>query len=373
MDEATGSRGSGSGLAPAGDEDPTDVMRQQALAFYRQLWAEQAGAAPDDVMPWPPVGSVSEARMTPGGPPSGMNRDGTFSLRGDRATLRAQLDKAGITMFLPIEGGLMIGRSQAQKAQEMVDAAQRLAEPSKAPSFPAVDEGTGDHLVAGAADGTHRWASLPATAGGGFGETLVPPAHDRSSDTQVALLGAAVGGQAAAQGALAVGGFAAGQQPGRMGPPGWDVVQDRPAAGTPGLPAVRLPDLSSVGGRVAAGMARASPVLGAALDIGGMAAQSMLSRRRDNEDGTWTRPPPESIPIDETKWSGNHGEIKHQSSAGGNDNVRVTPEGDVWVQRPTGSWELTGNANDMIGANTPSGRRGKDRDSDWKKSRGKKF
>ena len=83
MDEATGSRGSGSDLAPAGDEDPMDVMRQQALAFYRQRRAEQAAAAPDDVMPWPPVGSVSEVRMTPGGPPSGKPASRRGSLRNN--------------------------------------------------------------------------------------------------------------------------------------------------------------------------------------------------------------------------------------------------------------------------------------------------
>ncbi len=125
-------------------EPSIEEMKQQTLEMLRQHRAAQraaggtdegndsngAGMAPAPAaeapwspppgMPWPPVGSVSEAALLPPNPPSGFNRDGTYSLRGDRKTIRDQLDKAGITMFLPIQGGLMIGTSQAQRAHDMV-------------------------------------------------------------------------------------------------------------------------------------------------------------------------------------------------------------------------------------------------------------
>lgn len=85
-----------------------------------------------------------------------------------------------------------------------------------------------------------------------------------------------------------------------------------------------------------------------------------------------SRPPNDSIPIDETQWAGDHTGIKEQSDASPNDNVRIGADGEVWVQRPNGRWENTGNAHDMIGGNKASGRRGKDREPSWKQQRGKK-
>jgi RHS repeat-associated protein len=89
------------------------------------------------------------------------------------------------------------------------------------------------------------------------------------------------------------------------------------------------------------------------------------------DDGQ-VKPPPDTIPIDETKWSGDHQGIKEDSQAGPATNVRVGPSGDVWVQQPSGSWVNTGNANDMIGGSEASGRRGKDREPPWKQERGRK-
>jgi len=83
---------------------------------------------------------------------------------------------------------------------------------------------------------------------------------------------------------------------------------------------------------------------------------------------TRLKPPPDSRPIDQTDWSGDHTGIKGQSNAGPRDNVRITPSGEVWVQRPGGDWENTGNANDMVGGSGPSGRRGRDREPPWKRN-----
>jgi hypothetical protein len=84
------------------------------------------------------------------------------------------------------------------------------------------------------------------------------------------------------------------------------------------------------------------------------------------------KPPSDTIPIDETKWSGDHQNIKGQSGAGASDNTRIGPTGEVWVQQPGGSWVNTGNANDMVGGSRASGRNGKDREPSWKEDRGRK-
>jgi hypothetical protein len=89
-------------------------------------------------------------------------------------------------------------------------------------------------------------------------------------------------------------------------------------------------------------------------------------------DENKAKPPSDTLPIDGTKWSGDHQNIKGQSGAGAADNVRVGPTGEVWVQQPGGSWINTGNANEMIGGSEASGRRGKDREPPWKQDRGRK-
>ncbi len=146
------------GNAPPTDGTSIEEMKQQTLEAFRQHRAAQraaggggegigAGAvsmapvpapeapwSPPTGMPWPPVGSVSELALLPPNPPSGFNRDGTYSLRGDRKTIRDQLDKAGITMFLPIQGGLMIGTSQAQRAHEMVEQLKATEEAGQPPA-----------------------------------------------------------------------------------------------------------------------------------------------------------------------------------------------------------------------------------------------
>jgi hypothetical protein len=77
---------------------------------------------------------------------------------------------------------------------------------------------------------------------------------------------------------------------------------------------------------------------------------------------TASRPPAGSRPIDQTDWSGDHTEIKQAVGAQGNDDVRISPSGEVWAQKPDGSWENHGPADTFTGSGKPSGRRGKDRD-----------
>jgi len=74
------------------------------------------------------------------------------------------------------------------------------------------------------------------------------------------------------------------------------------------------------------------------------------------------RPPAGSRPIDQTPWSGDHKQIKKAAGAGAKDDVRISPDGEVWAQHPDGSWTNFGPAQNMTGSGRPGGRRGKDRD-----------
>jgi hypothetical protein len=74
------------------------------------------------------------------------------------------------------------------------------------------------------------------------------------------------------------------------------------------------------------------------------------------------RPPAGSRPINETPWSGDHGKIKKAVGAEPDDDVRISPTGEVWAQNPDGSWTNHGDAKVFTGSGRPSGQRGKDRD-----------
>lgn len=66
--------------------------------------------------------------------------------------------------------------------------------------------------------------------------------------------------------------------------------------------------------------------------------------------------------IDETPWSGDHGDIKDALGLRGDDKVYVDPSDNVWVQHPDGSFENEGPAGNFTGSGKPSGRTGRDRD-----------
>ena len=82
-------------------------------------------------------------------------------------------------------------------------------------------------------------------------------------------------------------------------------------------------------------------------------------------EASQSRPPPDSRPIDQTEWSGDHQEIKENAGAGPTDSVRIDSDGGVWIQQPDGSWtgpDENGYAGDYTGSGEASGRRGKDRE-----------
>jgi RHS repeat-associated protein len=92
--------------------------------------------------------------------------------------------------------------------------------------------------------------------------------------------------------------------------------------------------------------------------LGGALLGGALILNSDTAD----RPPAGSRPIDQTPWSGDHGEIKEAIGATGTTNVKISPTGDVWAENPDGSWTNHGPAGSFTGSGQPSGRRGKDRD-----------
>ena len=82
------------------------------------------------------------------------------------------------------------------------------------------------------------------------------------------------------------------------------------------------------------------------------------------QDGeTRDKPPPNSRPINQTPWSGDHTAIKKGIRADPDDDVRISPDGEAWVKNPDGTWTNRGSVDSHTGSGKPSGRTGKDRDS----------
>jgi RHS repeat-associated protein len=78
-----------------------------------------------------------------------------------------------------------------------------------------------------------------------------------------------------------------------------------------------------------------------------------------------TRPPSDAKSINETEWSGDHKDIKEGVQAGPTDDVRIEPDGGIWVKQPDGSWtgpDENGYADQYTGSGNPSGRTGRDRE-----------
>ncbi|MGE0425980.1 MAG: hypothetical protein AB7O88_27210, partial [Reyranellaceae bacterium] len=83
-----------------------------------------------------------------------------------------------------------------------------------------------------------------------------------------------------------------------------------------------------------------------------------------------SRPPAGSLPIKDTPWSGDHDEIKRALGLRGEDNVVISPDGDVWVENPDGTFTNRGPAKAFTGSDSPAGRRGKDREANKRGDRG---
>ena len=77
---------------------------------------------------------------------------------------------------------------------------------------------------------------------------------------------------------------------------------------------------------------------------------------------TRDKPPPGSIPIDQMPWSGDHTPIKEAIRARPTDDVRISPDQEVWLKNPDGTWTNKGDAKSYTGSGEASGRKGSDRD-----------
>ncbi len=122
----------------------------------------------------------------------------------------------------------------------------------------------------------------------------------------------------------------------------------------------------TIGGNIGQGVGAFTPIPGGAL-IGrglGMAvgAAVMCMAGDEDSDDQHKRPPAGSRPINQTPWSGDHGQIKGQIGAGPADDVRIDPDGNVWSENPDGTWTDHGPASDYTGSGKPKGKRGPDRD-----------
>jgi uncharacterized protein RhaS with RHS repeats len=97
--------------------------------------------------------------------------------------------------------------------------------------------------------------------------------------------------------------------------------------------------------------------------IGGYLIGDAISNAISNSQAgdTASKPPAGSKGIDESSWSGDHQGIKGAAGAGPADNVKISPNEDVWIENPDGSWTNAGPASDYTGSGKPAGRKGKDR------------
>jgi hypothetical protein len=170
-------------------------------------------------------------------------------------------------------------------------------------------------------------------------DSATPAAPDPSSSyydsaahrwgVQGASIGAVAGGAAALTGSLAL---------------------DAPTGGL---------NLFATPGELAAG-AYAGSAIGGGLGWAAGSIKDAYDTLVNSKSGA-TRPPPGSIPIDKSPWSGDHRDIKSAIGAEFTDDVRISPTGEVWWQNPDGSWTNHGPASSFTGSGHPSGRRGKDR------------
>jgi hypothetical protein len=146
-------------------------------------------------------------------------------------------------------------------------------------------------------------ADAPASADNGS-PTPAPP--DPSSSyydsaahrwgVQGATIGAVAGGAAALAGSLAL---------------------DAPSGGL---------NLLATPGEVAAG-AYGGSAIGGGLGWAAGSIKDAYDTLVNSKSGAM-RPPPGSMPIDKTPWSGDHDDIKHAIGAGGTDDVRISPTGE---------------------------------------------
>ena len=76
---------------------------------------------------------------------------------------------------------------------------------------------------------------------------------------------------------------------------------------------------------------------------------------------TRKRRPTGSLPLDATRWSGDHKAIKKGIGAAPADDVFIDREANVWLENSDGTFTNFGHADTYTGSSKAAGRRGKDR------------
>jgi hypothetical protein len=250
------------------------------------------------------------------------------------------------------EGGGLLARLLSLQQQQ--GRSQPGAGFDEAPSAPQVPVFAPGHRPMLAGHGQASFAPrLPAQDLKSQYAALVPILGDRNA--MIATVNPEVGNTLIAQ-ALAS------QKAGNTGyadPAGYSrpVVSDAsPDPVTPGSQYAQAPMALCAAGPVGCALGggiTAGQILGGAALLGGAAILN---------NNASSRPPTGSRPINETGWSADHTKIKSAVGAGAHDDVRISPTGEVWAQKPDGSWENHGPADTYTGSGRPGGRRGKDRD-----------
>ena len=83
---------------------------------------------------------------------------------------------------------------------------------------------------------------------------------------------------------------------------------------------------------------------------------------------TRDRPPTGSLPISQTEWSGNHGEIKKSIGVSPTTNVTIDSSGNVWAENKDGTWTNHNAAAAHTASGRPKGRKGRDREKPRRKA-----
>ena len=166
-------------------------------ALETQPAADVAGGA--DSPPQQSYGALTPAGAQPttltvqaplGTPTYRMNPTGTLTVQGDAGTIRATLGEFGITKYIPVTGGVLVGTSQAQAAQAALSQVARAIAPV-AP-MESLGKTGGPGPAGGKTARSQAYDANPAT--GKSGQALTdgqetPPAKESAIDAALRSVG----------------------------------------------------------------------------------------------------------------------------------------------------------------------------------------
>jgi RHS repeat-associated protein len=280
-------------------------------------------------------------------------------------------DNPGGSFVLGDAGAREFAQEQ-QSAKEIAHQMSMVGASEPAPGgTPILQQDGSSGPIAGQSNGPAAFSNTPSgnQIGGQVNSGAPQDANDANASTTQARN--AVGGQGGVAAGQTIIGIAEDMNGNPINQPGPTVIEGSPATDTNNVQAnVGVLPLIFPVIRIAPELFRFSPVaiIGSGLFFSTSAGEnceanpSGLGCAGHVLQNSANRPPPGSKPIDQTPWSGDHRAIKRGVGAGAADNVKIAPNGDVWVENPDGSWDNAGHARNFTGSETPSGQRGKDRE-----------